>query len=129
MLSKEKCEVLLLGWDPHAPGRAGSQVVQPAKEQPNSSYNYLKGGYKDSGDEPFLVVAESIRRSNGHNFQVRTFTLDISKKFFIERVTQHWIRPLGEAVVSILGGFQDLARQSHSQACTGDSPALSRRVE
>lgn len=77
-LSKEKCEVLLLGEDPCASGRAGNQVVEPTKEQPNSSYSYLKGGYKDSGGEPFLVGAESIR-SNGHNLQVRTFMLDIRK--------------------------------------------------
>jgi len=72
-LSKEKCEVLLLGQDLCASGQAGNQGVQPAKEQPNSSYNYLKSGYTDNGDEHFLVVAESIRRSNGHNLQVRRF--------------------------------------------------------
>lgn len=53
-------------------------MVQPTKEQSNSSYHYLKGGYKDSRDETFLVVAESIR-SNCHNLQIRTFALDISK--------------------------------------------------
>lgn len=88
-LSKEKCEVLLLGQDPRASGQAGTQVVQTTKEQPNSSYNYLEGGCKDSGDEPLWVAAESIRRRNGHNLQARTFMLDISKQFFIERVAQH----------------------------------------
>lgn len=60
-------------------------------------------------------MAESLR-SNCHDLQVRTFALDISKKFFIERVAQHSIRPLREAVVSTLAGFQDLARQSRGQA-------------
>lgn len=116
MLSREKCEVLLQGQDPHGSGWAGRQAVQSTKEQPNSSSTYLKGDYKDNGDEPFLLVAESIRRSNGHNLQARTFTFDISKKFFIGSVAQHCIRLLGEAMVSTPGSFQDLARKSHSQA-------------
>lgn len=111
VLSKEKGEVLLLGQDPHTSGQAGNQVVQTTKEQPDRSYNnYLKDGYKD------LLVAGSIRSSNGHSLQVRMFTLDMSKKFFTVGVTQHWTRTLREAVVSMQGGFQDLARQSRSQA-------------
>lgn len=46
MLTKETCEAVLLGQDAHASGWAGNQVVQTTKEQSNSSYHYLKGGYK-----------------------------------------------------------------------------------
>lgn len=42
-------------------------MVQPAMEQPNSSYD-LKGGYKDSSYEPFLVVAESISKEQRPEF-------------------------------------------------------------
>lgn len=100
VLSKEKGEVLLLGQDPHTSGQAVNQVVQTTKEQPNSSYSYLKDGYKD------LLAAGSIRRSNGHSLQVRMLTLDMSKKLFIEGITQHWTRPLREAVVSMQDSFQ-----------------------
>lgn len=53
---------------------------------------------------------------NGHNLRLRMFTLVVSKIFFIVTIAQLWIRLPRGAVVSELGVFQDLARQSHGQA-------------
>lgn len=56
-----------------------------------------------------MVVADSFARGNSSDVQRKKFQLDITKKVFAKRVVQLWDRETD----SILGGFQDSARQSH----------------
>lgn len=62
-----------------------------------------------------VVVADSFARGNSSDVQRKKFQLDITKKVFTKSVVQLRDRETD----SILGGFQDSARQSH---CWRDQP-------
>lgn len=57
----------------------------------------------------FVVVADSFARGNSSDVQCEKFQLDIMKNVFAKSMVQHQDRETD----SVLGGFQDSARQSH----------------
>jgi len=53
------------------------------------------------------VVPSDRRRGNGHNLKQRKFQLNLRKKFFTLRVTEHWSRlPRGSVVSPSLEIFK-----------------------
>ena len=62
------------------------------------AFQYLKGAYKQEGEQLFTRVDNDRTRGNGFKLGQGRFRLDIRRKFFTQRVLTHWNRLLGEVV-------------------------------
>ena len=55
-----------------------------------AAFQYLKGAYKQEGNQLFERVSDSRMRGNGYKLREGRFRLDIRGKFFTERVVRYW---------------------------------------
>ena len=53
------------------------------------AFQYLKGAYKQEGERLLMRVDSDRTKGNGFKLGQRRFRLDISKKFFTQRVATH----------------------------------------
>ena len=53
------------------------------------AFQYLKGAYKQEGEQLFTRVDSDRTRKNGFTLGQGRFRLDIRKKFFTQRVVTH----------------------------------------
>ena len=73
------------------------------------TFQYLKGAYKQEGDQPFTWSHSDRTRENGFKLKEGKFELDVRKilLFFTQRVVRHWNRFPREAVdAPCLGVFK-----------------------
>ena len=62
------------------------------------AFQYLKGAYKQEGEQLFMRVDSERTRGNGFKLGQGKFRLDIRKKFFTQRAVTHWNRLPKEVV-------------------------------
>ena len=62
------------------------------------AFQYLKGAYKQEGEQLFTRVDSDRTEENGLKLGQGKFRLDISRKFFTQRVVTHWNRLPKEVV-------------------------------
>ena len=62
------------------------------------AFQYLKGAYKQEGEQLFTRVDSARTIGNGFKLRQGRFRLDIWKNFFTQRVVTHWNRLPKEAV-------------------------------
>ena len=53
-------------------------------------FQYLKGAYKQEGEWLFMTMGSDRTRGSGLKLRQGSFTLDIRRKFFTQRVVTHW---------------------------------------
>ena len=58
--------------------------------RPQSSFQCLKGAYRDAGEGLFIRDCSARTRGNGFKLNQGKFRLDIRRKFFNVRVVRHW---------------------------------------
>nr|XP_048713273.1 uncharacterized protein LOC125639701 [Caretta caretta]XP_048713274.1 uncharacterized protein LOC125639701 [Caretta caretta] len=63
-------------------------------------FKYVKGCYKEEGEELFSLTSEARTRSNGLKLQQGRFRLDIRKNFLTISAVKPWDKLPGEVVVS-----------------------------
>ena len=54
------------------------------------TFQYLKGAYKQEGEQLFTRVASDSTKGNGFKLGQGRFSLDIRREFFTQRVVRHW---------------------------------------
>ena len=54
------------------------------------AFQYVKGAYKQEGEQLFTRVDNDRIRGNGFKPRQGRFRLDIRRKFFTQRVVTHW---------------------------------------
>ena len=62
------------------------------------AFQYLKGAYKQEGEQMFTRVDSDRTRGDGFKLRQGRFKLDIRRKFFTQRVVTHWNRLSKEVV-------------------------------
>jgi len=62
------------------------------------AFQYLKGAYKQEGEQLFTRVDSDKTRENGLKLRQGTIRLDITRKFFTQTVVTHWSRLPKEVV-------------------------------
>ena len=62
------------------------------------AFQYLKGEYKQEGKWLLTRVDSDKTRGNGFKLRQVTFSLDIRRRFFTQRVVTHWNRLPKEVV-------------------------------
>ena len=62
------------------------------------AFQYLKGVYKQEGEQLFVRVDSDRTRGNGLKLREGKFRLDIRRKFFTQRAVTHWNRLPKEVV-------------------------------
>ena len=63
-----------------------------------AAFQYLKGDYKQEGNQLFTRVHSDRTRSNVFKLKKGRFTLDVRGKFFTGRAVRHWTRLPRDAV-------------------------------
>ena len=63
-----------------------------------AAFQYLKGAYKQEGNQLFVRIDNSRTRGNGFKLKEGRFRLDVRGKFFTMRVVRCWNRLPREAV-------------------------------
>ena len=62
------------------------------------AFQFLKGAYKQKGEQHFMRVDSDRIRGNSFKLRQGRFRLDIRRKFFTQRVLTHWNRLPKEVV-------------------------------
>ena len=71
------------------------------------AFQYLKGAYKQEGEQLFTTVDSDRTRENGFKLRQGRFRLGIRRKFFTQRVVKHWNRlPKGVVNAPSLDAFK-----------------------
>jgi len=63
-----------------------------------TAFQYLKGVYREDGENNFNRAYCDRTRSNGFKLREGRYRLDIRTKFFMVRMVKHWNRLPGEVV-------------------------------
>ena len=61
------------------------------------NFQYLKGAYKQEGDQTFARSGSNRTKGNGFDLKEERFRLDVRKKLFTQRKVRHWKRLYREA--------------------------------